>query len=260
MSIELETALSLLKVAKIVVDLKKKTQQLNEIKHIKKSLDQLILREMGAAFEAIGDAITAQNNETKEVRLRFAEDNLLKNTSLDPSLKTGDVTNKYLMARANHGLAYICALRNDFITASKHLLRIFIISPRDARENILPELYKQEFFPKCTNIIEWYDAELRALEEDSWRGIRKAGRFSLSLTIKAAGVLTALAAQSGSIVKVRIPPHPIIKAAEDLSKEVWERSSDYHLPSRAELEEEFGNKIDNRCIEYAQSLLQNVGG
>jgi hypothetical protein len=52
--------------------------------------DQLISREIKAAYSALQDYLISSNPQTKERRLAFAEDALLKNTKLNLELDTED--------------------------------------------------------------------------------------------------------------------------------------------------------------------------
>ncbi len=116
---------------------------------IKKS-DQLILREIKSAFDAIADSFLSDNAETKAIRSSFAEECLLRNTRLDPALTTAGQPNTYWIALANYGLAHLCILRNDRKIAGRHLLRMFIADPHNARLNMAPYIYDAVFKPRCS--------------------------------------------------------------------------------------------------------------
>ena len=48
--------------------------------------DQLIIREIMAAYKAIDDALSTDSDKTRQIRLSFAEEHLLKNISLNLAL------------------------------------------------------------------------------------------------------------------------------------------------------------------------------
>jgi len=124
--------------------------KLNEL--LKKS-DQLIFREILSAFDALNDAISTNNEQTRKIRLDFAEKTLLNNTNLDISLDTAGFSNSYLVALVNYGLAFVCSLREDQLIASRHLIKMFEVSPRTARKELAPEIYEKLFKQKCEEIL-----------------------------------------------------------------------------------------------------------
>ncbi|GAQ84179.1 Hypothetical [Klebsormidium nitens] len=121
--------------------------------------EQDVLRDLNSGLAALEDSIESQNEGTRQSRLQFAEQQLLRCTHLDPSLSTGGQPNTYLMAVAHHKLALAGTLRGDRVIAAKHILKCFIADPRAARLELAPDLYQQLFEPRCTDILEWRDQE-----------------------------------------------------------------------------------------------------
>jgi hypothetical protein len=81
--------------------------------------DQMILREIDAAFDALNEARNAPRASSfRNRRLTFAENKFLINTNLNKTLSTGNHPNTYWMAQAHYGLAVVCALRSEQKMAS----------------------------------------------------------------------------------------------------------------------------------------------
>ncbi len=138
----------------------------NELDSLKRQGDQLIIREILGAYDAIEDAIKSKNAETISSRLRFAEESLLRNTNLDPELTTLGQKNSLWMIYSHLGLAFVAGLREDAHIAVSHLLRIFIIDPRTARQKLIKEFYCEYFEPTFSATNETYQAKLAALDEE----------------------------------------------------------------------------------------------
>lgn len=117
--------------------------------------DEQILSNLKSAYTAIEDAIQTPNKQTKKQRLLFAENALLPNTQLNPSLSTADRPNGHWIAIANYGLGFVCHLRGDDITAAKHFVRMFESDQQLARTKLAPKLYKDYFLPKYKEYIKY---------------------------------------------------------------------------------------------------------
>ncbi len=219
--------------------------QLKLDKLIQKS-DQLILREIKSAYQAIDDARTTSNVETRDIRLKYAEDNLLKNTSLDSTLSTGGCQNTYLMALANYGLAFVCALRGDTQIAAIHLLRTYECDPRNARDELIPALFELLFEPECADTFEWYETELQAVQDQRY-ALHITGERVTASVLALAGVglaiVTKRSAMGGGLFS---------KATE-----MWKGAdtSQIRATAREKLAAQLADKLDSRCQEIATRLL-----
>jgi hypothetical protein len=123
----------------------------DRLRIIQAQTEQLILREVRAAFDALDDGRRSKNTAIVEARLRFAEDSFLKNTRLDPTSTLGGLTTTAIMLLAHQGLATICALRQDHEMAERHLLQLFVLDPRSARNEINPILYERRSPARCSS-------------------------------------------------------------------------------------------------------------
>ena len=211
-----------LKASKLVIESSKRDEILGRLNTIQSTLDQLILREIKSAYEAISDALVTNNEQTKNVRLNYAEESLLKNTSLDPALKTGEFYNAYLMALAHYGLAFVCVLRKDNQIAAKHLLRTYKFDPNISRTKLTPILFEEIFKPKCSN----------AAAVTSWVGMVAVG--------------FAVPAARGAAMQ-----------ANNVAGKLWNSSTPehYRIGDMEDLEKELELKLDDRCREIALDFL-----
>lgn len=124
----------------------------NDLNMLHAKSDQIIIREIKSAFDAINDALNSNNKLTRETRLKFAEEFLLKNTRLNPALETEGRGNHIWIALSNFGLAYICYLRYDQRLAARHLLKVFVDAPRMARKELAKDVFESIFEPNCRDI------------------------------------------------------------------------------------------------------------
>ena len=236
-----------LKASKLVIESSKRDEILGRLNTIQSTLDQLILREIKSAYEAISDALVTNNEQTKNVRLNYAEESLLKNTSLDPALKTGEFYNAYLMALAHYGLAFVCVLRKDNQIAAKHLLRTYKFDPNISRTKLTPILFEEIFKPKCSNVFEWYDK--RALE---------ISRNDCSLRVMA-GKAAAVTSWVGMVaVGFAVPAaRGAAMQANNVAGKLWNSSTPehYRIGDMEDLEKELELKLDDRCREIALDFL-----
>ena len=99
-------------VAKLALDLIKSEELRHDLAKINRglegisgALDQLITREMGAAFQALAEAQATTREDVRASRLQLAEHLFLLNANLDARRETGAERNDHLIARAFSGLA-----------------------------------------------------------------------------------------------------------------------------------------------------------
>jgi hypothetical protein len=211
--------------------------------------DQLILREIKAAYEAIRVALTTDCDETREARLRFAEEHLLKNTSLDPSLETAGQPNAHWMALAHHGLALICARRDDQATAARHLLEMFVAAPREARRSLAPRLFTRCLKPRCGSAYRWHKKAVRQLQQQGFGGRTFLGKAKAAITLIGGGGAGVATRQLG-----------VAQKAVAESGRQWAEATPEHYRAlaREELDRELEARVDELCRRAARKLLATL--
>lgn len=238
---------------------KKLTERESKLSLLLQKSDQSILREIRAAFQALCDATVTQNPGTKERLLTLAETNLYNNTELDKSLKTGGYPNSYWMAEAHYGLAIIYALRRDDKMVARHLLRIFLVDPRQGRKELVPELYEEMFKPNCAAIFSWYEEQKERIDKTDYTG-RVIARKLLAGGVGVGGVAGALALSvfarnmQGGVVAMA-------KGATESAKEIWEDATPeaFQVEATEALDSEMEQRLDERCRELALEALSLSG-
>lgn len=235
-------------------------EQTSAIGVLSQKIDQLITREIHAGLNAIKDATSTTNEETKKIRLRFAEEQLLKNTQLDPRLATGGKKNGYWMAQSHQGLMNICLVRGDNKIAHKHLLSAFECDPRLARTKFV---WKKIFEPECRKVYEWFDEEEEKINNNPFKG---------RVALRKAGAVAKFAGKGGMVAVSwwlnkgkpggRMPvgaPQVLNQAQQELSED-WEEATPekYRQMALEKLSVELENKIDERCREYALQLIAAI--
>lgn len=237
----------LLELSKLSGEALKEREVAERLARIQSGLDELLLRELRSAYDALGDALISQNAQTQSIRLGYAEESLLRNSNLDPTRRTGQYENKSIMALAHFGLAHICALRSDSPLAAKHLLKVFALDPREARTRLAPEVFREVFLPKCADITTWYDQSLAAINRDSFAW-HVFGRKASAVAIGASAVLGAIAA---GLARQRVPP-TVFRAFERTLND--SNPEEFRKAARERLRDEHENRLDAKCREVAQSL------
>jgi hypothetical protein len=230
---------------------------------LSQKVDQLITREIYAGLSAIKDATSTTNEETKQIRLRFAEEQLLRNTQLDFKLETGGKKNGYWMAQSHQGLMNICLARGDSKIAHKHLLSIFECDPHLARTKLAPEIWGKIFKPECKKVYDWFNEEHEKINNNPFRG---------RVALRKAGAVAKFAGQGGMVAITwwfnkgkpggGMPigaPRALNQAAQHLSED-WEDATPerYRQIAFEKLSIELENKIDERCREYALQLIAAI--
>jgi hypothetical protein len=223
---------------------------------LSKKIDQIILRDIYSAFGAIKDATSTLNEETKQIRLKFAEESLLRNTGLDPSIETGGYSNSHWMAQSHHGLMQICSLRRDSKIAVKHLLNTYICDPRDARKTLSPEIFVKVFQPMCKEIYKWEEEQITEINKSSFskniilRKVFSVGKF---------GIKGAASAVTYYYSKNRSALSWANNATEELKKE-WKEATpeEFKVMALNELSRQVEEKLDDKCKEIGIILHTKV--
>ncbi|CAI9763800.1 unnamed protein product [Fraxinus pennsylvanica] len=128
--------------------------------------DQAVLANLDWGIDALEEAISTSNMETKMARLDYAEKMLQVSAMLNACQKTAGVPNFYLSAWAHLNLSYLWKLRNDIHNAVLHILEMFIVDPFFSRIDFAPELWKHLFLPHMSSIVGWYSEERRNIVMD----------------------------------------------------------------------------------------------
>ncbi|KAK7268600.1 hypothetical protein RIF29_21301 [Crotalaria pallida] len=125
--------------------------------------DQAVLANLDWGIEALEEAISTYNMETKLARLDYAEKMLQVCAMLNPKQKTAGVPNSYLSAWAHLNLSYLWKLRNNNQNCIFHALEMFVVDPFFSRIDFAPELWKNLFLPHMSSIVGWYSEERHKL-------------------------------------------------------------------------------------------------
>ncbi|KAL2503974.1 BRCA1-A complex subunit BRE [Abeliophyllum distichum] len=128
--------------------------------------DQAVLANLDWGIDALEEAISTSNMETKMARLDYAEKMLQVSAMLNASQKTAGVPNFYLSAWAHLNLSYLWMLRNNVHNAVLHILEMFIVDPFFSRIDFSPELWKHLFLPHMSSIVGWYSEERQRIVMD----------------------------------------------------------------------------------------------
>lgn len=128
--------------------------------------DQAVLANLDWGIEALEEAISTSNMETKMARLDYAEKMLQVCAMLNTNQRTAGVPNFYLSAWAHLNLSYLWKLRNNVQIAVLHTLDMFIIDPFFSRIDFAPELWKSLFLPHMSSIVGWYSEERHRIVMD----------------------------------------------------------------------------------------------
>lgn len=237
---------------------KMKFQQdvIERLSKIQTSLDQLVFRELIAAYESLNDALVTDNQETKMNRLHFAEQNLLKNTGLNPALSTSNIPNSRLMASAHFGLAVICSLRDDDVMAATHFLRVYRSDPNYARIILLPNIYSELFKPKCSDLFAWYEKEKEIILKNN---------FELEVFGKTAQGVSMYVLAGISAISMLFSPSGMqsmqrgygFKMSEEIAGRMMGEANSAHFQKLAieKLDAELNKRIDDQCRELAMNWL-----
>ncbi|KAE9619224.1 putative transcription factor WD40-like family [Lupinus albus] len=125
--------------------------------------DQAVLANLDWGIEALEEAISTYNMETKLARLDHAEKMLQVCAMLNPKQKTAGVPNFYLSAWAHLNLSYLWKLRSNTQNCIFHALEMFIVDPLFSRVDFAPDLWKILFLPHMSSIVGWYSEERHKL-------------------------------------------------------------------------------------------------
>ncbi|KAK3023798.1 hypothetical protein RJ639_043414 [Escallonia herrerae] len=128
--------------------------------------DQAVLANLDWGMDALEEAISTSNMETKLARLDHAEKMLQVCAMLTSSQKTAGVPNFYLSAWAHLNLSYLWKLRNNLHNAVIHVLEMFIVDPFFSRIDFAPELWKTLFLQHMSSIVGWYSEERHRIVMD----------------------------------------------------------------------------------------------
>ncbi|XP_019428402.1 PREDICTED: putative E3 ubiquitin-protein ligase LIN-1 isoform X2 [Lupinus angustifolius] len=125
--------------------------------------DQAVIANLDWGIEALEEAISTYNMETKLARLDHAEKMLQVCAMLNPKQKTAGVPNFYLSAWAHLNLSYLWKLRSNTQNCIFHALEMFIVDPFFSRVDFAPDLWKTLFLPHMSSIVGWYSEERHKL-------------------------------------------------------------------------------------------------
>lgn len=257
-SLDPDTIKLILEVAVPVVEelVRRVAENQSLIKNILEKVDQILLRDISSAFDALSDATLTNNEAAKKRRLNYAEEQLLRCTGLNANSKNniGKYSPAYWVGLSHFGLFTVSKLRGDEILAVRHVLKTYVADPETARKNHFPEVYKKVFLPKCGDVKKWYDENLAEIDKDNF-GWRVLGDRALiagkGLGLGALGLL----AMKNQHMK-HAAPHTIGQGFNKLGEEWKDVSPEkYRDEMKRKLSIEYEEKLDNKCRIIAQSML-----
>lgn len=223
----------------------------SDLDSIIQKVDQLFLREIKAGFESLADVYITANNETKKLRLNFAEEHFLKNAYLDSKLSIGDYPSSYLMALSHYGLSIICHLRKDDTIAFKHILQMYKLSPKLARTQLLPEFYDKGLGVEVKQRVNsWHMKELDNLNKKDFKS-EEYLQVGKTLAVAGVGLVTSLLIGNAA---------PYFAVKDNCSKMIDKADPSYlRKEAISKLEKSVEVKTDEFCIVVANELLTSFG-
>jgi hypothetical protein len=249
----------ILAVSEEVLDVLEKRELADKINQIDLKLseliaksDQLITREIKASYEAIYDALLTASVQTKETRLLFAEENLLRNTKLNTYLQTENINNNYWICLSHIGLAIICSLRNDKLISCRHILHAFEMD-RMTSMGIFPKFYEEIYRKEVEKRTEeWKVNKIKEIQNKDYSTdefLGKAGAFLFG----AGGIALAVLALGKPIVG-----KPVLSEAQKM----WNNASSQRYISEniARIEYQMDMVKDHNCTQITKDYLKELDG
>ncbi|QUS60960.1 hypothetical protein [Synechocystis sp. PCC 7338] len=221
-------------------------------------IDQLVLADVYSAFSAIQDALTTDNEKTRNIRLIFAEEKLLKTTGLDINLVTGDYKNIFLISLSHYGLAFICSLRRDTITSARHALRAFLYDTRTTRNELTPELYLKLFKNQCDYILMEKANEIKNIKDKDYTWELISNNVLLSLGKKPVSLVHGLNSLSRFLSgdkegsQKSLQKALIVRYHKSVNKELLQA---YEIE---DINEKFERIIDEKCKNLCLCMLNET--
>lgn len=226
----------------------------SQIQEVLKKVDQLILREINSAFDALRDATLTDNAETRERRLNFAEDQLLRCTGLELNTKIGGRPSAYWVGLSHFGLFTISKLRGDEMLAVRHVLKTFATDPETARASHFPEVYAKVFQPECTEERNWYVQRFLEVERDDFKGrVFAAKALKVGKGIALAGFAIWAMTDRNTRVAAQVTANQQLQKLDGEMKEITPEK--YREIMKEKVKAEFEEKLNQRCRSIAQSML-----
>lgn len=219
-----------------------------------KQVDQLLIRELRAAYTSIEYIKGASSADVRERHLQTAEAQLLNGIALGPNLTTAGKPNPYWVARAHFGLSLIHLVRQENNDALTMLLRAVIHDPIEAKDTFASQLWKDHVLPKCTDIYEDYQAEVNRLPEYKkrwWQLAWKLG-WSFTKTYAVVGGVTTLAIMSRRYGAVS-PLNNMVKKDDASREELIEEF--LSIPNQKILDECLTESLRSRTVEVVTEML-----
>ncbi len=251
-----ETIKLILEVAIPLVEelVKRIAESQSQLQEVLKKVDQLILREINSAFDALRDATLTDSAETKERRLNFAEDQLLRCTGLELNSKIGDHSSAYWVGLSHFGLFTISRLRGDDMLAARHVLKTFVSDPQTARTRYFPEVYASVFQPECSEERSWYVQRLAEVEGDDFKGRILAAKVLKVGKVLAIGGFGIWGMTNPS---TRVTAQYAMREGLDKTGEEWQQiiPEKYREEMKQRVKREFEEKLNLKCASCALAML-----
>jgi hypothetical protein len=217
----------------------------SKLDYLIETCDELILRELRAAYKSLEDYLMVGDNSAGNLLDRI-EDNLSRNTGLDPAKHTGTVSNADIIAFSYYGLAFVSAIRNETQLAERYILRMFESGSRLARTDLAPAVFAEIFQPECQECYDYYEKRIRN-QADLFDYAEMVGRGVASAAVLGGGFLLSAVTPLKSAAS---------HGGANLAKEIMVNGTEGKVwKSKKYISEELEVLLDRQCVEVAQELL-----
>jgi tetratricopeptide (TPR) repeat protein len=234
----------------------------NELQSLSVKTDYVFVRELLGAFDALKDFYITSNHESRQNRLRFAEECLSRNANLPPGEALAGHPSSYWEARARHGLAMIYEARGDLDLAARYVLQIFVADPRLGRSLLAPDVYVEIIKPQCMDIFARYDTELDKIYSADYKLLVFGSRALTAL--KGVGLLGVVGVNALAILSGRRGNPGMLSRTSDIIEQIqdeWDgvSESDFCSAAHARLNLSLEQWLDDRCREVAIQVASAIG-
>ncbi|KAL9674279.1 hypothetical protein QQ045_030550 [Rhodiola kirilowii] len=126
-----------------------------------------VISNLEQAIETVERAVTRGENtrDLKKASLQLSVITGLSSSDMKDAF-TAEIPNFKLCACAHLYISVIYKLQKKEKLSAKHILQVFCISPFQARNILLPDLWEILFFPHLSHLKKWYTDEADALGHD----------------------------------------------------------------------------------------------
>lgn len=129
--------------------------------------DSKVISNLEQAIETVERAVSKgeSTKDLKKASLQLSVITGLSSNDMKDAF-TAEIPNSKLSACAHVYLSVIYTLNRKEKLSARHALQVFCLSPFQARNLLLPELWEILFSPHLLHLKKWYTVEVDALEQD----------------------------------------------------------------------------------------------